>query len=100
PSGAGRRRPQCGRSHPTHHGALRQMTPPRLLLLVVFLWGSLARADIVAPTVVDSPAAIYPAGSTEQASVVTRVTVDAEGKVTEAEVVESGGPAFDAAALE
>ncbi|MGO8968898.1 MAG: TonB family protein [Myxococcaceae bacterium] len=76
------------------------MTPPRLLLCVVFLWGSLARADIVAPTVVDSPAAIYPAGSTLQASVVTRVTVDADGKVTEAEVVQSGGPAFDAAALE
>jgi iron complex outermembrane receptor protein len=73
---------------------------PRLLLLAVSLWATVAVAEIVAPKVTDSPAAIYPQGSTEHASVLTLVTVDASGAVTGAEVVESGGAAFDAAALE
>jgi iron complex outermembrane receptor protein len=73
---------------------------PRLLLLCVFLSASAALADIAAPKVIDSPTAVYPQGSTETASVVTLVTVDANGQVTGAEVVQSGGPAFDAASLE
>jgi iron complex outermembrane receptor protein len=73
---------------------------PRLLLLGVSLWAQAALADISAPKVIDSPTAVYPAGATEKASVVTLVTVDAAGQVTAAEVVESGGPAFDAASLE
>jgi len=72
----------------------------RLLALAVSLLGTAALADVVAPKVLDSPAAIYPAGATQAASVVTLVTVDAQGQVTGAEVVESGGPAFDAAAVE
>lgn len=72
----------------------------RLLLLAVSLWASAAVADLVAPKVTDSPAAVYPEGATAKASVVTLVTVDAQGAVTSAEVVESGGPLFDAAALE
>jgi iron complex outermembrane recepter protein len=72
----------------------------RLLLVSVSLWATAALADILAPKVIDSPAAVYPAASIEKASVVTLVTVDASGQVTGAEVVESGGAAFDAAALE
>jgi iron complex outermembrane recepter protein len=73
---------------------------PRLLLLGISLWAPAALADISAPKVMDSPTAIYPAGATDRASVVTLVTVDATGQVTGAEVVQSGGPAFDAASLE
>jgi iron complex outermembrane recepter protein len=72
----------------------------RLLLLAVSLWGTAALADIVAPKVTDSPAAIYPQGQTAHLSVLTLVTVDAQGSVTSAEVLESGGALFDAAALE
>jgi iron complex outermembrane receptor protein len=72
----------------------------RLLLLVSCVFGTLSLADVLAPKVVDSPPAVYPQGSTEKATVVTLVTVDAEGRVTAAEVVESAGAAFDAAALE
>ncbi len=72
----------------------------RLLVLAVCLLGTAALADVVAPKVLDSPAAIYPAGATQAAAVVTLVTVDAQGQVTGAEVVDSGGPAFDASALE
>jgi TonB family protein len=72
----------------------------RLLLLAISLWATAALADIVAPKVIDSPTAVYPPGSVEQRAVVTLVTVDAAGQVTGAEVVESGGAAFDAAALE
>ena len=72
----------------------------RLLLLAVSVCATVALADVLAPKVVDSPPAIYPPSATERASVVTLVTVDVEGKVTGAEVVESGGAVFDAAALE
>jgi iron complex outermembrane recepter protein len=72
----------------------------RLLLLTLCMWATAARAEIVAPKVIASPTAVYPAASTERASVVTLVTVDAAGQVAGAEVVESGGAAFDAAALE
>ncbi len=73
---------------------------PRLFVLAVSLLATAAAADIVAPRVTDSPAAIYPTGETTHVSVNTLVTVDAQGTVTSAEVVESGGPLFDAAALE
>jgi iron complex outermembrane recepter protein len=72
----------------------------RTLLLALCLCASAALAEIVAPKVVESPAAIYPSGSTGSATVVTLATVDAAGRVTAAEVAESGGAAFDAAALE
>jgi iron complex outermembrane recepter protein len=72
----------------------------RLLLLTCGVWATLARADVLPPKTIDSPPAVYPAGSTEAATVVTLVTVSVDGKVQGAEVVESGGPAFDAAALE
>jgi iron complex outermembrane recepter protein len=72
----------------------------RLLLLVAALAGNEALADILGPSVVEHPAATCPQGSSESADVVTLVTLNVEGQVTGAEVVQSGGVAFDAAALE
>jgi iron complex outermembrane recepter protein len=72
----------------------------RLLLLACCLVAPLARAELQPPKTLDSPPALYPSGATESATVVTLVTVSTEGKVLGAEVVESGGAPFDAAALE
>ena len=51
------------------------------------------------PEVTTSPAALYPAGHLDAATVATLVTVDVEGSVTTAEIAQSAGADFDAAAL-
>jgi TonB family protein len=43
--------------------------------------------------------AVYPTGAQGTATVVLRITVGVDGSVTLPEVVESGGPAFDSAAI-
>ncbi len=62
-----------------------------------------ARLEITPPEVEERADAVYPEAAFEEgreATVVLLVTVDAEGRVSEASVAESGGPAFDAAALD
>jgi TonB family protein len=54
---------------------------------------------VVPPQVLVAPPANYPAGHTEAAKVLLRVTVSESGTVTGSEVLESGGPDFDAAAI-
>jgi TonB family protein len=44
--------------------------------------------------------AVFPAGETRSSRVELALTIDAEGRVTEARVLESGGPSFDAAAVD
>jgi TonB family protein len=54
------------------------------------------------PSVETKVDAIYPAdqiAAARQVTLVLRITIAADGSVTDPEVIESGGPAFDAAAL-
>jgi iron complex outermembrane receptor protein len=58
-------------------------------------------SEVRPPQVVERVDAIYPVselGNHRHADVVLNVTVDAEGQVRKAEVIESGGPAMDEAA--
>jgi vitamin B12 transporter len=61
-----------------------------------------AAASVVAPKLLDAPPPEFPdaarAAGLERGQVVLRVTVDVEGRVTAAEVTESGGNGFDEAA--
>jgi vitamin B12 transporter len=60
-----------------------------------------APAALQAPALLEAAPAPYPAGLTPQpeaAEVIVRVTIDTEGRVTEAEVIESAGPELDQAA--
>lgn len=64
--------------------------------------GAPARAEVVPPQVERRVDAVYPPAALaarQEASVVLLVTVEVDGTVNEARVAESGGPAFDAAAL-
>jgi iron complex outermembrane receptor protein len=59
--------------------------------------------DVVPPKLLQHVDAPYPAsklGEHIETNVVVFVTVDTDGSVSDAQVVESGGPAFDEAALE
>jgi TonB family protein len=68
---------------------------------VSFLLAANARAEeITPPKPLQTPPAIYPAGHSEAARVVLRVTVNAQGAVEGVEVIESGGVDFDHAADE
>jgi TonB family protein len=72
----------------------------RAILLLSSLIGVAALAQSVTPPeVLESPPAEYPVDATTSATVVTQVTVDVTGHVTTAEIAESGGKAFDDAAL-
>jgi TonB family protein len=54
------------------------------------------------PSVETKVDAIYPAdqiAAAKQVTLALRITIAADGSVTDPEVIESGGPAFDAAAL-
>ncbi len=55
---------------------------------------------LVAPRLVEGEPPPYPEGATGEARVVVSLVVDQAGRVSEAEIAESGGEAFDAAALE
>jgi TonB family protein len=56
--------------------------------------------DVFPPQPIDTPAAVAPPGATAGAIVGLLVTVGVDGNVQDAAVDVSGGPAFDAAALE
>jgi TonB family protein len=57
--------------------------------------------DVTPPRVVESVAPVFPDGAKEDhAHVVLAIVVDEMGAVTDAEVLESGGDVFDAAALD
>lgn len=76
------------------------------LALCAALWlaARLAAAApaVVPPAVVEQAEAVYPAGVTTTAdtTVTLAVTVTTDGRVGPVEVLESGGPAFDAAAID
>ena len=53
-----------------------------------------------APTLVTFAAADFPAGETRSSRVVLALTIDATGRVTDAAALQSGGPAFDASAID
>ena len=64
------------------------------LVLLSLLMGQ----TVTPPVVHDHPSAVYPAGQTMRAQVMLLVTVSAQGDVSRAEVAETGGAPFDAAA--
>lgn len=58
------------------------------------------KPSIVAPRFLSGPEPIAPARVSESVAVVLAITVDDEGRVTMADVLESGGADFDAAAVD
>lgn len=86
------------------HGTVR--TPRLVFAACVFaarsLTSEVALAQAISPpTLVQDVAPAYPASASgDAAEVVLLLTVDRDGHVSDAKVVESGGDAFDAAALD
>jgi iron complex outermembrane recepter protein len=73
---------------------------PYLLFVSSLVATSAHAQEIVPPKPLQTPPAVYPAEHTEAARVVLRVTVNAQGAVEAAELVDSGGLDFDNAAEE
>jgi len=69
-----------------------------VLALAVPAASSAQEAVTIPPRVLESPAAIYPAGHHDAARVTLRVLVGVDGTVSQVDVLESGGADFDAAA--
>jgi len=72
----------------------------KLLLAIVCMSFAASAEEVVPPQPIETPAAVAPPGATSGATVGLLVTVGADGTVKEAAVDVSGGPDFDAAALE
>jgi len=61
--------------------------------------GAADAPSLVAPTLLSTVRPSYPAGETQPASVVLELSVDTNGRVSQASVSQSAGERFDAAAL-
>jgi TonB family protein len=72
----------------------------KLILAILFLSFAASAQEVAPPQPIETPAAVAPPGATAGAIVGLLVTVGADGTVKEAAVDVSGGPDFDAAALE
>jgi TonB family protein len=72
----------------------------KLLLGIVCVSFAAAAQEVVPPQPIETPAAVAPPGATAGATVGLLVTVGADGTVKDAAVDVSGGPDFDAAALD
>ncbi len=71
------------------------------LVVALGIPGAVFAEEVTPPRVVESVAPAFPDGAEEnRAHVVLAIAVDETGAVTDAEVLESGGDVFDAAALD
>jgi vitamin B12 transporter len=82
-------------------GTLRAQAPDAGTEQDASVTPTVSEPALQAPVLLDAPPAVYPSGEPPQlpaADVVLRVTIDTDGRVSDASVVEGVAPAFDEAA--